>query len=308
MCLASFCSEFSVLAETQIPNKINEDTTFKLKNDMGYIRKRTRTQPAIIKYARFSIETSPEQYYQSILQLYLPYRLEEQLKPPQFLTYELFYKSGMVRYNQKEVLVKVEQIVNTNMSNFVKSGKELEAAEKKLEENDYQEDAWADLCPETESERRECTEADKSSTVIEVDSPEFGIPDLNKSNKPEIVSGNGIKTCLLRSEVIPLLRGLNMKQRRIFYKTKSQWSTRGCYFFIHERLRQIKKRPEKDPFGGVSVIAVGDFFQLPPVKCRKTDKLYVDDPSNPLNYLWNDFFTIVELDEVMRQRDCSVIE
>ncbi|VDI00589.1 Hypothetical predicted protein [Mytilus galloprovincialis] len=185
MCLASFCSEFSVLAETQIPNKINEDTTFKLKNDMGYIRKRTRTQPAIIKYARFSIETSPEQYYQSILQLYLPYRLEEQLKPPQFLTYELFFKSGMVRYNQKEVLVKVEQIVNTNMSNFVKSGKELEAAEKKLEENDYQEDAWADLCPETESERRQCTEADKSSTVIEVDSPEFGIPDLNKSNKPE---------------------------------------------------------------------------------------------------------------------------
>ncbi|VDI00598.1 Hypothetical predicted protein [Mytilus galloprovincialis] len=74
-------------------------------------------------------------------------------------------------------------------------------------------------------------------------------------------------------------------------------------FFIHERLRQIKKRPEKDPFGGVSVIAVGDFFQLPPVKCRKTDKLYVDDPSNPLNYLWNDFFTIVELDEVMRQRE-----
>ncbi|XP_063446963.1 uncharacterized protein LOC134726488 [Mytilus trossulus] len=414
MCLASFCSEFSVLAETQVPNKINEDTTFKLKNDMGYIRKRTRTQPAIIKYARFSIETSPEQYYQSILQLYLPYRLEEQLKPPQFLTYELFYKSGMVRYNQKEVLVKVEQIVNTNMSNFVKSGKELEAAEKKLEENDYQEDAWADLCPETESERRECTEAAKSSTVIEVDSPEFGIPDLNKSNKPEIVSGNGIKTCLLRSEVIPLLRGLNMKQRRIFYKVR-EWCNlkangknpppfhvfvtggagtgkshlikclhyettrilarcspspddltvlltaptgtaafningltihhalsifktltvdkamlgedklntlrsklenlqiliidevsmvnKRLLFFIHERLRQIKKRPEKDPFGGVSVIAVGDFFQLPPVKCRKTDKLYVDDPSNPLNYLWNDFFTIVELDEVMRQRE-----
>ncbi|XP_063436424.1 uncharacterized protein LOC134717858 [Mytilus trossulus] len=388
MCLASFCSEFSVLAETQIPNKINEDTTFKLKNYMGYIRKRTRTQPAIIKYARFSIETSPEQYYQSILQLYLPYRLEEQLKPPQFLTYELFYKSGMWQ--------------------------RARSCRKKMEENDYQEDAWADLCPETESERRECIEADKSSTVIEVDSPEFGIPDLNKSNKPEIVSGNGIKTCLLRSEVIPLLRGLNMKQRRIFYKVR-EWCNlkangknpppfhvfvtggagtgkshlikclyyettrilarcspspddltvlltaptgtaafningltihhalsifktltvdkamlgedklntlrsklenlqiliidevsmvnKRLLFFIHERLRQIKKRPEKDPFGGVSVIAVGDFFQLPPVKCRKTDKLYVDDPSNPLNYLWNDFFTIVELDEVMRQRE-----
>ena len=77
-------------------------------------------------------------------------------------------------------------------------------------------------------------------------------------------------------------------------------------FFIHERFRQIKKKPENCLFGGISVIAVGDFFQLPPVKTKITDKLYVNDPSNPLNYLWNGLFSIVELDEVMRQREDGV--
>lgn len=37
-------------------------------------------------------------------------------------------------------------------------------------------------------------------------------------------------------------------------------------FFVHERMRQIKKMPESCAFGGVSIIAVGDFYQLPPVK------------------------------------------
>ncbi|XP_063411255.1 uncharacterized protein LOC134694188 [Mytilus trossulus] len=416
MCLATFCSEFSVLAETQIPNKINEDTTFKLKNDMGYIRKRTRTSDAVIKYARFSVETAPEQYYQSILQLFLPYRLNEQLKPPQFLSYEDFYNSGFIKYSQMEDLCSVQNKVNFNMSKFVKKDKELEIAEKQLEERGYQEDAWAQLCPETEKERHECNEVGENTTTQEVESPELEIPDLNQTDKP---TENGMvqKTCFSRSEVIPLLRTLNEKQKRIFFKIR-EWCNfkvngknpppfhvfvtggagtgkshlikclyyeatrilahcspnpddltvlltaptgtaafningltihsslsifkglsvekamlgedklnslrsklenlqiliidevsmvnKRLLFFIHQRLRQIKKRPEKYPYGGVSVIAVGDFYQLPPVKSKRSDKLYVNDPSNPLNYLWNDLFSVVELDEVMRQREDSL--
>ncbi|XP_071152909.1 uncharacterized protein [Mytilus edulis] len=417
MCLATFCSEFSVLAETQIPNKINEDTTFKLKNDMGYIRKRTRTSDAVIKYARFSVETAPEQYYQSILQLFLPYRLNEQLKPPQFLSYEDFYNSGFIKYSQMEDLSSVQNIVNFNMSKFVKKDKELEIAEKQLEERGYQEDAWAQLCPETEKERHECNEVGENTTSQEVDSPELEIPDLNQTDKPTDENGMVQKTCFSRSEVIPLLRTLNEKQKRIFFKIR-EWCNlkvngknpspfhvfvtggagtgkshlikclyyeatrilahcspnpddltvlltaptgtaafningltihsslsifkglsvekamlgedklnslrsklenlqiliidevsmvnKRLLFFIHERLRQIKKRPEKYPYGGVSVIAVGDFYQLPPVKSKRSDKLYVNDPSNPLNYLWNDLFSVVELDEVMRQREDSL--
>jgi hypothetical protein len=71
-------------------------------------------------------------------------------------------------------------------------------------------------------------------------------------------------------------------------------------YYIHERLVQIKKC--KEPFGGVSVIAVGDFYQLPPVRQRKDERLYKENDSYPIDY-WLDFFKIVELDEIMRQRE-----
>ncbi|XP_050409728.1 uncharacterized protein LOC126824539 [Patella vulgata] len=68
-----------------------------------------------------------------------------------------------------------------------------------------------------------------------------------------------------------------------------------CY--IHGRLRQIKQTPDHVPFGNVSIIAVGDFYQLPPVKGRA---LYND---NEMVNLWQDNFKLVQLTEIMRQRD-----
>lgn len=71
-------------------------------------------------------------------------------------------------------------------------------------------------------------------------------------------------------------------------------------YYIHERLVQIKKN--KDPFGGVSILAVGDFFQLPPVKQSKAEWLFKDNPCYPCDF-WNEYFQLVELDEIMRQRE-----
>lgn len=71
-------------------------------------------------------------------------------------------------------------------------------------------------------------------------------------------------------------------------------------YYVHERLVQIKKT--RLPFGGVSVIAVGDFFQLPPVKQKKNERLYHHNVSYPEDF-WTEFFKLVELTEVMQQSE-----
>lgn len=71
-------------------------------------------------------------------------------------------------------------------------------------------------------------------------------------------------------------------------------------YYVHERLVQIKKC--KQPFGGICVIAVGNFYQLPPVKQRKDERLYEQNMSYPMDY-WLNLFKMIELKEIMRQRD-----
>lgn len=71
-------------------------------------------------------------------------------------------------------------------------------------------------------------------------------------------------------------------------------------YYIHERLVQIKKN--KDPFGGVSILAVGDFFQLPPVKQSRAEWLFKENPCYPCDF-WNEYFQLAEFDEIMRQRE-----
>ncbi|KAJ8033573.1 ATP-dependent DNA helicase PIF1 [Holothuria leucospilota] len=67
-----------------------------------------------------------------------------------------------------------------------------------------------------------------------------------------------------------------------------------CY--IHCRLQQIKGVHDK-PFGNVSVLAVGDFYQLPPVR----GKPLFDIDEGELVNLWS-LFCKWELCEVMRQK------
>ncbi|CAG2232842.1 unnamed protein product [Mytilus edulis] len=220
MCLASFGSEYSVLRESQLPQKINEETTFKLDGKLGHIRKRTRTSPAVIKYPRFSQETSPEKYFQSILQLFLPYRHDEQLKPPLFNTYENFFTCGRVKFTGDNTLTSVKEIVIKNMADFVKTGQELEDAENQLHETDPKEDAWCELCPESELNRRECIDEGKVTSVIEEDLSEATIPDLNNAKSSSSVGTNLLSVSLTKNEIIPRLRSLNVKQRRILYKVR----------------------------------------------------------------------------------------
>lgn len=226
MCLARFCADFSVVVESQLPKKINEETTFKLENNLGWIRKRTMTKPAVIRYPRFSIETAKEKYYQSILQLFLPYREDWQLKPAKFETYEDFYENGFVNLSsEKKSLLCVKELVNSNLCEFVKTGQMLEEAEKIFDTQGPQEDAWCELCPETEVNRMECVEEGTHATVEDDESLEQPIPDLNRKDKPEQTGTNLLFTSFTKNEIVPLLRTLNSAQKEIFYQVRD-WCLR----------------------------------------------------------------------------------
>ncbi|XP_062600922.1 uncharacterized protein LOC134262538 [Saccostrea cucullata] len=408
MCLAEFCSQYRVLAKSQIP-KVEKEGVFELKNGNGYIQKRTRAKPAVVRYQRFNPENASEKYFQSILQLFLAYRTQDQLKPPGFDLYQTFYENGFVRMRPENELESVRSVVEKNRCCFSKNEDALQNAQETLEVYGEPEDAWANLCPESERNREECVKEKRTREQLDNKEPE--ITHEVEWNSPSDLIYHIRETSNSRQEVLPLLRCLNEKQKQIFYLVR-EWClkkvdgrkieplhifvTGGAgtgkshliktiqyeasrvfektvltpsdltvlltaftgtaafniggntihhvfsltkalpipyeplkeqslsamrarlaslqilvidevsmvykrlLYYIHERLVQIKKC--KEPFGGISVIAVGDFYQLPPVKQRKVEILYKENDEYPIDY-WLDFFKIVELKEIMRQRE-----
>ena len=74
---------------------------------------------------------------------------------------------------------------------------------------------------------------------------------------------------------------------------------------INNRLKDIKG--SKEDFGGVSIIGIGDLFQLPPV----FDGYIFNDIQNSeysilVPNLWKKYFKMFELDEIMRQRESKM--
>ena len=70
--------------------------------------------------------------------------------------------------------------------------------------------------------------------------------------------------------------------------------------YIHGRLQQIKGTSDTCCFGNVSILAVGDFYQLPPIGPRKPLCFPRDEI---LKDLWTMRFKLAELTEIMRQKD-----
>ncbi|XP_076872152.1 uncharacterized protein LOC143522233 [Brachyhypopomus gauderio] len=404
MCLATFASEYRVLSksETSSPN------TVKLDEGLGFVKKRSRTEPAVIRYARFSPTKNPAKYYESILQLFLPHYSNSQLKPPTFQTYQEFYEGGFVKYSDHE-LVSVKAIVDTNMSKFEKEADSIDQAQEDLEVHGPMEDAWAQICPETEQERLECHENKYNDNTNTSENSDV-IPDLLPK---QTFSLDNNKHSLSKDAAMALLRSLNAKQSQIFYQirhwclqklrgehpdpfhvfisgpggvgksvlikaihyeacrilsrlsqnpddtrvlltaptgvsaynidaatihtslsigtdTKLPYQPLGdekinalrtklgkldiliideismvdhkLLAYIHGRLRQIKQCGDYSAFGKVSIIAVGDFYQLSPVKGKP---LY----SEPVGVnLWQNHFALAELTDIMRQKDAAFAE
>ena len=144
MCLAEFCSEFRVLAKSQVPKTLNENV-FELQNSKGYIQKRTRPKPAVIRYPRFNAEKMPEKFYRCALQLFLPYWTDANLNPPGFDLYETFYENGHVRIQGNRNMQPVKSIVDTNRARFAPNEDVIAEAQETFENIGEPEDAWASL-------------------------------------------------------------------------------------------------------------------------------------------------------------------
>ena len=68
-------------------------------------------------------------------------------------------------------------------------------------------------------------------------------------------------------------------------------------YFVHRRLTEIKGTNDTETlFGGLNIIAVGDFYQLPPVRNKFVLVLAGS------THLWRDQFRLIELTQNMRQR------
>ena len=100
-----------------------------------------------------------------------------------------------------------------------------------------------------------------------------------------------------------LLNKLCLKYRHlkwIFCNEISMVSNK-IWKYIHLRLQDIKQN--QLPFGGVNIVAIGDFYQLQPVKSHFVFQKLSNDYSAFAENLWTEYFTIYELDQIMRQQD-----
>ena len=105
------------------------------------------------------------------------------------------------------------------------------------------------------------------------------------------------------------LNTLRTKLSRLMFVIIDEVSMVGSNMLlgIHKRLQQIKGASDKKVFGGVSILAVGDLYQLPPV-CQTPLFSTVNDCYAQLygsGSLWVDHFLMHELTQIMRQRGDS---
>ena len=73
---------------------------------------------------------------------------------------------------------------------------------------------------------------------------------------------------------------------------------------IHERLKQIFGTPDSLLFAGVRFIAVGDLYQLPPIKAKPVFVPFKNDCFN-ICHPWR-VFQMIELDKIMREEGDNV--
>lgn len=165
-----------------------------------------------------------EKYYQSLLQLFLPYWTNSQLKPPGFELYETFYINGYVRITRGQTVQTVKSIVDSNRTRYAQNEDIIAEALETFETIGEPEDAWVNLCPETELNRQECSAA--RNEVVDLNSTEE-LPDMQPDNNADILYRVQQDT-QSRDEMLYILRNLNETQMNIFYLVR-EWCLKKVF-------------------------------------------------------------------------------
>ena len=121
----------------------------------------------------------------------------------------------------------------------------------------------------------------------------------------KIPANRGFAYCTLDRDRLNTIRAKFAKLRVIFIDEISMVGF-GMINFLNLKLQQIMG--SKDPFGGLSVIAVGDLFQLKPVFDKWIFENSKDGYSPLASNLWQKHFQMFELTQIMRQKDKDFAE
>ena len=116
----------------------------------------------------------------------------------------------------------------------------------------------------------------------------------------KIPANKGFEYCALDSDRLNTIRA-KLRNLKVLFIDEISMVGSGMFNFLNLRLQQIMG--SKEPFGGITVITVGDLFQLKPV----FDRWIFENPNTSYgslgSNLWADFFTLFELTDIMRQKD-----
>ncbi|KAL9977715.1 hypothetical protein ACROYT_G015152 [Oculina patagonica] len=115
-----------------------------------------------------------------------------------------------------------------------------------------------------------------------------------------IPKDTGIHLSPLSDQKKTLLR-LTLSELKLLIIDEISMVSNNMLLHIHQRLKEIFGTLTSNMFAGISIIAVGDLLQLPPIKQKPIFCPYTNDIYN-LSHPWHEF-KMVELDEIMRQKD-----
>lgn len=106
-----------------------------------------------------------------------------------------------------------------------------------------------------------------------------------------------------QQDYFSLLNTLRVKYRNLkwIFCDEISMVSNEMWKYLHLCLQDILQNDL--PFSGVNIVAIGDFYQLQPVKSHFVFEDLTSDFGPLAVNLWQEYFKIYKLHEIMRQKD-----